>query len=87
MWRKEFRRMKRKDIAIVEKAAWTFAIGLMLVASHSSASAEPILRKGCVAISKQEYDSAKQQKLLRTRFGTYERTGRLGRRQYSYCHP
>ena len=32
--------------------------------------------EGCVAVSKQEYDSANRQ---RTRFSAYARTGQLGR--------
>jgi hypothetical protein len=81
--------MKRsKHVAIIEKAAWTFAMGLLLVAGHSaSGSAAQSPRQGCVAISKQEYDSAKRRFMLRSRFGTYVRTGRIGRRQYSYCQP
>jgi hypothetical protein len=68
-------------------ATWTCAIGLMLIAfSASPGNAQQPPRKGCAAISKQEYDSAKRQNLLRARFGTYVRTGRLGRRYYWYCH-
>lgn len=61
--------------------------GSMLVAflSPSVNAAEPP-REGCVAVSKQEFDSAKKQNLLRSRFSTYVRTGRLGRRYYWYCH-
>ncbi|HZP70805.1 MAG TPA: hypothetical protein VFB29_12745 [Pseudolabrys sp.] len=40
---------------------------------------------GCVAVTKQEYDSAKRQHMLRTRFSQYLRTGLPGRRQYWYC--
>jgi hypothetical protein len=52
----------------------------------SSVNAEQSPGTGCVAVSKQEYDSAKRQKLLRSRFSTYVRTGRLGQRHYWYCH-
>jgi hypothetical protein len=41
--------------------------------------------EGCVAVAKQEYDAAKKQHLLRTRFTQYVRTGLPGRRQYWYC--
>ena len=62
------------------------AIGLMQTAFlFSSVNAEQSPRTGCVAVSKQEYDSAKRQKLLRSRFSTYLRTGRLAQRQYWYC--
>jgi hypothetical protein len=74
----------RNLIALI--AACTCAIGLMLSAfPFSSVNAEQLPRTGCVAVSKQEYDSAKKQKLLRSRFSTYVRTGRLGDRYYWYC--
>ncbi len=41
--------------------------------------------EGCVAVTKQEYDSARRQNLLRTRFSQYLRTGLIGRRHYWYC--
>jgi len=64
------------------------AAGIILITCHaSSASAEETTtRKTCVAVAKQEYDAAKKQRLLQTRFGAYVRTGRLGRRTYQYCH-
>jgi len=40
---------------------------------------------GCVAVSKQEYNSARRQHMLRTRFSAYVKTGRIGRRFYWYC--
>src|SRR5262249_20964532 len=39
----------------------------------------------CRVPSKFEYDSARKQFLLRTRFGTYVRTGRIWHRHYWYC--
>jgi hypothetical protein len=78
--------MKRKNL-ITLIGAGTCAIGLMLIAFLSpSVNAEQPPRKGCVAVSKQEYDSANRQRLLRSQFSTYLRTGRLGRRYYWYCH-
>ena len=93
--------MKRpKPIALMERAAWAGAVALTLVAGpFSSARAAPTLRQDCVTISKQEvtiskqevtiskqeYDSARRRYMMRTRFGYYVRTGRLGRRQYLYC--
>jgi hypothetical protein len=57
-----------------------------LIASSSSlVNAEPP-GNGCVAVSKGEYQGAYRKKLLLTRFGAYERTGRLGRYSYWYCH-
>lgn len=74
-------------IAPIANGTLSCAIGLMLVAfPSSSGNAEQPPDKQCVSVSKQEYDSAKRQKLLRTRFSTYVRTGRLGRRSYWYCH-
>ena len=78
--------MKRKNfIALI--GVWTCAIGLMLIAFPShSVNAEQPPSEGCVAVSKQEYDSADRQKLLHTQFSAYARTGQLGRRFYWYCH-
>ena len=53
--------------------------------SLSPAKAQQPPYTGCVAVSKQEYNSAKRQKMLRTRFSAYVRTGRIGRRFYWYC--
>jgi len=61
------------------------SIAISLVAfSSSPVNAEPPAN-GCVAVSKGEYQGAYRKKLLLTRFGTYERTGRLGKRSYWYC--
>jgi hypothetical protein len=78
--------MKRKNlIALI--GAWVCAIGLMLFAFPSlSVNAGQPPSERCVAVTKQEYDSAKTQRLLQTRFSSYERTGQLGRRHYWYCH-
>jgi hypothetical protein len=74
-------------IALIGNGALSCAIGLTLIAfPSSSVNAEQPPGKQCVSVSKQEYDSAKRQKLLRTRFSTYVKTGRLGRRSYWYCH-
>ena len=76
-----------KFIALIENGACTAVIGLMLIAvPSSSVNAEQPPRKGCAAVSKHEYDSAKKEKLLRNRYGTYVRTGQLWRRYYWYCH-
>ena len=76
----------RKPIAHIEKGAYIVVIGLMLIAfPFSSVNAEQRPHKGCVGVSKDEYQGAKRKKLLRTRFGTYVRTGRLWRRYYWYC--
>jgi hypothetical protein len=77
--------MQRRSLfALV--GAWTCAIGLMLIAvPDPSANADQPPRQGCVAVVKQEYDSAKRQKLLQMRFSSYAATGWLGRRHYWYC--
>lgn len=60
-------------------------MGVLAAFSSSSAKAQQPPYTGCVLVSKQEYDSAKRQKMLRTRFSSYIRTGRIGRRLYWYC--
>jgi hypothetical protein len=76
-----------KLITLIENGACTAVIGLMLIALPSSAvNAEQPPPKGCAPVSKSEYDSAKRQNLLRTRFTRYVRTGRLLKRYYWYCH-
>ena len=79
---------REKLIALIENRACTAVIGLTLIAFPSSpvnAEQQPP-RKGCIAVSKMEYDRAKREKLLRNRNGAYVRTGRLWRRYYWYCH-
>jgi hypothetical protein len=73
-------------IALIENRACTAVIGLMLIAFPSSlVNAEQPPRKGCVAVFKSEYRSAKKQKLLRSMYGSYFRTGRIWQRRYWYC--
>jgi hypothetical protein len=55
------------------------SIATSLIASSSSSVNAESLGKECVAVSKGEYQGAYRKKLLLTRFGTYVRTGRLGR--------
>jgi hypothetical protein len=55
-----------------------------IASSSSSVNAKPP-ETGCVAVSKGEYQGAYRKKLVRTRFGTYVRMGRLGQRSYWYC--
>ncbi|HEY0223377.1 MAG TPA: hypothetical protein VGC38_02570 [Pseudolabrys sp.] len=61
------------------------AIGLMVMALPPPARAQQPPQRGCLAVAKSEYDSAKQKNLLRSRFGNYVRTGRPFRRAYWYC--
>jgi hypothetical protein len=76
----------RKSVALAENGACIAVIGLLLVALPSSlVNAKQPPHRGCVAVSKGEYQGAKKKSLLRTRFGTYVRTGRLWRRYYWYC--
>jgi len=60
-------------------------IAAILVLPCSSANAVQPPSDHCRAASKIEYDSARKQFLLRNRFGTYVRTGRIWRRHYWYC--
>ena len=55
-----------------------------IASSSSSVNAEPP-GNGCAAVSKGEYQGAYRKKLVRTRFGTYVRMGRLGQYSYWYC--
>jgi hypothetical protein len=76
--------MGRKLIALI--GIWACGIGLMLTAvPFLSADAKEPPSERCLAVTKQEYDSANRQMLLRTRFTAYERTGHLGRRHYWFC--
>lgn len=78
--------MKRRNLFAV-MGACICAAGLMLVAfPDASASADDPPGQGCQSVTKQEYDSAKKQRLLRTRYSTYVRTGGIGRRRYWYCN-
>jgi hypothetical protein len=76
--------MKRGYLIVL--GACACVAGLTLIAfPNLSANAEPP-RKGCVAVFKQEYDSAKRQMLLQAPFSSYVTTGPLVRRYYWYCH-
>jgi hypothetical protein len=58
---------------------------LLMPLQSSAANAARPPYAGCVAVTRQEYNAAKKQNLLRTRFTEYMRTGLPGRRQYWYC--
>jgi hypothetical protein len=76
-----------KFIALHESGICVAVVGLMLIAFPAfSAKAEQSPRAGCRAVSKIEYNAAKNQHLLRNRFGMYVRMGRVWRRYYWYCH-
>jgi len=78
--------MQPKLGAYTTRSAAGVAIGLVLSAfPGASANAAKPPYEGCVAVAKQEYNAAKKQHLLRTRFTQYVRTGLPGRRQYWYC--
>jgi hypothetical protein len=67
-------------------AARLFAVvSTILTLLSASASAVQPPSEHCRVASKIEYDSARKQFLLRNRFGTYLRTGRIWRRHYWYC--
>jgi len=72
--------MKTLSVRTVASVMLVFALAVV------SAQAEPPPWEGCRAVSKTEYNSAKREFLLRTRFGTYLRTGQPWRRHYWYCH-
>ena len=84
--------MKRRGrIALFAKGAGTAMLGLMLIALASSSAAAKSAKpqhpphEGCVSVTKGEYDGAKRQRLLRSRYGSYVRTGRVWQRHYWYC--
>jgi hypothetical protein len=78
--------MKRAKLALIE-ITWTGLIWSILFAfPNSAAKAVQAPSEGCRPASKIEYNTAKQQILLRNRFGMYVRTGRWWRRHYWYCH-
>ena len=81
-------RQRIKVSVILRSATALIAVLVLLVLAFSpSARAETSPQppwKGCYAVDKREYASAKKQKLLHRR-GTYVRTGRLFRRYYWYC--
>ncbi len=66
-------------------ASVTLVPALILAAFLSSVKAQQPLQGGCVTVPKIQYDSAKKQYLLRSRFGMYVRTGGIFRRHYWYC--
>jgi hypothetical protein len=57
--------------------------GLLMPVSPATAAKPPYAN--CAPVTRQEYNAAKKQHLLRTRFTEYVRTGLPGRRQYWYC--
>jgi len=80
--------MRPKQLILrAEDVACVTLIGIMAIALPVSVRAEPAPSWKCIAVVKQEYDSAKKKHLLHTRMGTYVRTGRPWRRYYWYCQP
>jgi hypothetical protein len=75
----------KKLIPLIGNGACVAAIALMLVASPLSSAKAEEPPWGCLAVSKSEYNAAKSKKMLRSRFGTYMRTGRIWHRNYWYC--
>jgi hypothetical protein len=74
--------MKMKHRAL--SAAAVAAAWIACFPAHAANAIHPP-SEHCRAVSKIEYNSAKQQYLLRTRFGAYVRTGHIFRRHYWYC--
>ena len=69
---------------VVGRVALVIAVACL---SPVAASAEPIPPQGgCRLASKIEYDSAKRQYLLISRFGQYVRTGNFWQHYYWWCH-
>ncbi len=75
--------MKRREfITSIANDMIFLMLGVVL---SSSANAQQPPQDRCVAVPKIQYDSAKRQYLLRSRFGMYVRTGGIFRRHYWYC--
>ena len=64
----------------------SIALAILIAPSVSPAHAQQPPAAGCRKVSKVEYDSAKENFLLRTKFGAYVRTGSFWRTYYWYCH-
>jgi hypothetical protein len=85
-----FRNWPNTAFALVCATAILFILLPLIIAtslisfSSSPVSAEPPGQM-CVAVSEGEYRGARRKNLLLTKFGTYERTGHLGRYSYWYC--
>lgn len=71
---------------LIVSACGGVAIMMVSVTPAFSANTKAPPYPGCVEVAKQEYNAAKKQGLLNTRFNRYVRTGRIGRRYYWYCH-
>ena len=72
-------------IAVTGICIGSVGVALSALPSRALNAEQPFLDR-CVAVSKQEYESAYRQNYLRTRFSAYARTGPLGRHHYWYCH-
>jgi hypothetical protein len=62
------------------------ALAILTALSASPTRAQQPPAKECRKASKVEYDSAKENYLLRNKFGAYVRTGNFWRTYYWYCH-
>jgi hypothetical protein len=71
--------------AAVLSVVFLLSIVTSIIASSSSSLPAAPPDTGCVAVSKSEYQGAARKALLVSRFGSYLRTGRLGRYAYWYC--
>jgi len=71
----------------VRKSAFGgIALAMLVALSASPTEAQQPPAAACRKASKVEYDSAKENYLLRNKFGAYVRTGSIWRRYYWYCH-
>jgi hypothetical protein len=71
----------------VRKSAFGgIALATLMALSALPTKAQQPPAAACRKASKVEYDSAKENYLLRNKFGAYVRTGSIWRRYYWYCH-
>ena len=78
--------MKRIYVIALVGACMCMLAGTLFAFPGPSENAGQAPRRGCLSVVKQEYDSAKRQRLLQMRYSSYATTGGLGRRSYWYCH-
>ena len=73
---------------LVRRESGLGALVALVLMSGSAWAAAPVKppHAGCSPVPKQEYNSARKQRLLRTRSGEYVRTGSVLRRHFWYCH-
>lgn len=76
--------MTQREFTTKPQSIMTVA-AILLAAVALPAAARQAPRANCVAVTKQEYNSARKTRLQQHRFGEYLRTGRVLKRFYWFC--